>query len=208
MDELEKVFIQQAIEQRNIVFDHEWRRQLMERKYILDSQFIFTPDNIKKIEIVNNWLKEVEHKTLNFSKSLSIECLQNRKIDDSAFLTDYELEYELHLWADNKYREIEELIGNPFFSCRMTLPNYKTERDEKLKQNPYNPDAEHWVLNVNHNAFAHAENHPLRDQSHCWTLHELYDHTYLSWQDIIETESIWFEIDLKLQHMTFSPISK
>jgi hypothetical protein len=39
-------------------------------------------------------------------------------------------------------------------------------------------------------------------QRHCALLHDLYDHTYLSFQDIIDIEEVWIEVFVRVQNFT------
>jgi hypothetical protein len=60
----------------------------------------------------------------------------------------------------------------------------------------------------NHNAYQHDE-HPLKNQHHCYLFHHIYDHTYLAWEDIIRIEQIWIDVILSVQNNTMvNPDSK
>ncbi len=50
--------------------------------------------------------------------------------------------------------------------------------------------------------FQRIANHPLKNQHHSYLLHHLYDHTFLAWQDIVDIEEIWIEIELTIQNFT------
>lgn len=46
----------------------------------------------------------------------------------------------------------------------------------------------------------------LKGQFHCYTLHYLYDHTILSWSDILKIDMVWIEIVVR--HQFFSELKK
>lgn len=114
----------------------------------------------------------------------------------NTFINDYEISFNVELFADNKFQHIEEMIGNPFYQFKPFMGFFK-----KQKSNNNTSEAE-WLLNENLNMFQRIANHPLKNQHHSYLLHHLYDHTFLAWQDIVDIEEIWIEIELTIQNFT------
>ena len=52
----------------------------------------------------------------------------------------------------------------------------------------------------NHNEFEYRENHPLKNDKHCWLFHCLYDHEHLSWEEIAGIEHFWIDIIPRYQY--------
>jgi hypothetical protein len=53
--------------------------------------------------------------------------------------------------------------------------------------------------------FQGSDNHPMKDEHHCWLFHDLYDHDYpdsprLPWKDIMHIGTIWVDIEIMHQH--------
>ena len=40
------------------------------------------------------------------------------------------------------------------------------------------------------------------EQHHCYLFHQLYDHTHLAWQDIIEIDEVWMEVNVDFQNVS------
>lgn len=67
--------------------------------------------------------------------------------------------------------------------------------DESLRNLSIPDKRVHFVNDgINHNEFYHWENHPMRGEIHCWLYHCLYDHVYLTWEQIASIETFWVDI--------------
>lgn len=211
MDKYEKVLIEQALADNHPEIGDGLWHVLNDRRSALNSQFEFTNENVEKLDAINKWLCDIETKTLDHAKRVVAFLKQQHKAECN-FLTDFELDYRLELWSPQKYAQCEPLEGNPFFTLHALLPNFK--RYTNSENSPFdwemddNPDSLDWLRNDNHNEFAFNSEHPLRFQNHCWLFHELYDHTFLAWQDIMDIEEIWMEVLSRQQHISTSPLTK
>jgi hypothetical protein len=173
---------------------------LSNRKHSQNKHFDFNNAYIDKIDEINKLLDHKLKEAYSQAERLEQYLLDEIKRENS-FISDYEIEFKLDLFAEHKYSQIEDLQGNPFFEFKPSLRFWKFGHSKatEIKQH------KDWLLNTNHNEFQHVE-HPLKSQFHCWILHELYDHTYLSWQDIIDVEEVWFEVLVIIQN--FSEIKR
>lgn len=79
--------------------------------------------------------------------------------------------------------------------------------EEGLKQ--CSIDDNNWGLNdgENHNEFQFRENHPMFGEQHCWLFHCLYDHYYLTWEEIASIQNFWIDIKPRYQYRCDMPDS-
>jgi hypothetical protein len=195
MDSYNKIFLEQArIGYNNFARQYREKEKfniLYKRKNSLNRQFFSDFTNIARVDEINNYLKQKERAAYDQAEQLEQYMLLEMKKDYS-FISDYEIEFRVSLFAENKYNNVQELQGDSFFQYEPTLGFIKfDENNPQLKD-----DKKDWLFNVNHNE--HTDT--FEGQHHCWLLHELYHHTYLSWQDIIDIEEVWFEVILKVQN--------
>lgn len=186
-------FITQAIEQESsyIKFGSELYQLLKKRERYYDKQFRFTAGNLKKIERINKLLSENYKKAYAQAQKTEEFLLKQMKVKNS-FVSDYEIEFQLSLWAEKKYSSIEELQGNSFFTYNPPLHFIKKETSNEV--NAY----KHFIFEENHN----TNPDKYKNQWHCYLFHDLYDHTWLSWQDLVDIEELWIEVIVRIQHFT------
>jgi hypothetical protein len=151
--------------------------------------FKFTPRNIAKIKKLNQILDQKTRLAYSLAKQQEDNLLELMKIPGS-FVSDYEIEFNLALFSKNKPEGLEE----PFFEDKDVFSFYKKDGFSNIEQ-------EDWLLNENHNEFQFG-NSSLSKQTHCWLLHHLYDHTQLTWHDILGTDVIWLEVIVRIQNFT------
>lgn len=160
------------------------------------NSFIFNQFHIKRIESINQLLGNKFKKAYDLAEKMEQEILTIIG-QTGSFISDYEIEFRLSLFEEKKYAHVEELQGNPFFEYEPSYWFRKKGGSDNEDINEY----KNWLFNENHNEFQHQLNHPLKDQYHCILLHDLYDHTYLSWQDIVDIEEVWFEVMVLFQNI-------
>lgn len=183
MDKYEKAFISRAISGTTGNSDSKsdiW----VERQRIMNRQFAFTQSQIKRIETVNEYLAKKE--TVAFQHATHFYELYLNKIKDSEEL-DFEIEYKVSLFSEEKYGHIEEMQGNSFFDTKTNISPCLDDSDDKFN---------HWFFNENHNLH-HID--AIKHQNHCMLMHELTEHFHLAWQDIIDIEEVWYEVQITIQ---------
>ncbi len=104
----------------------------------------------------------------------------------------------MHFFAEKKYSDKEDLQENPFFQFN---PSFGYRKLNFEFNDDANREYKDWLFNENHNEYENGQT-KFGKQNHCILLHELYDHTILSWQDIVDIEDIWFEINIKVQNFS------
>lgn len=166
------------------------REALDNRQEELNNKFVFTKQNVAQLASLNDMLMFNEKKILKQAKAF-------RDLPLLKTFSDYNLDLHIALFTDNKY-----YCDDPIFSDDILFP---FNQDENIDMDEDVFYGENW------NEFSNGrggENHPLRLQHHCWTFHQLYDHTYLAWQDLIEVRDVWMELKIDLQNMFEVPVNK
>jgi len=172
------------------------KRLLYERKYQQNDQFFSIPSNIPKIEVFNSWLQTKMIDAYAKAEHLELSVLQDIQNSDP-FISDYEIDYNLELYSPQKYANCSTLKENAFFESTSCICYRKIDSSNPKEREEH----KNWLLFENHNEYQSDENdNPINQQHHCYLLHDLYHHTYLSWQDIVETEIIWLEVALTIQN--------
>ena len=155
------------------------RKYLQKELEDKEDSFQKTPENIAKLEKLNDHLRVIENETNAEAKKIK-EALQARLREQKDFLTDYELEIDL------------------VFYLREDDPEYSEDEDGILV-----------ILDChNYIGFENAdENYDHNDVirflpfKHCTLFHALYDHITpdLYWRDLLRIGSVWVEIKVEYQ---------
>ena len=167
---------------------------LSDRRRLQNSHFDFNDFNMARIETVNKLL-DVQFREAYSQAERSEQQIQYEIENKSTFITDYEIDFKLELYSPKKYAGNVDLEENPFFEFEPSIGFRKLENNSIEEIQNY----KEWLFNENHNEFEHTE-HPLKSQKHSWLLHDLYDHTYLSWLDIVDIEIVWIDVIVRIQN--------
>jgi len=113
-----------------------------------------------------------------------LNALERRVIDSDNYLEDYEIDCYVTFF-----------IGKDD-------PDYGEDEDNVLVQLWENLKGENWVRELsdgnNHNEFEGWSHHPMKDETHCWLYHALYDHTEHGWRNILRIGTI--QVDLEVDY--------
>lgn len=137
---------------------------------------------------LNNRLSEIEKQLKK--EALEIIATMNKRLEDQTdWINDYEIECAVEFYLnenDPAYSEDDDNILAEF-----------TEGINLLRY------ADHSLLasedNWNDLSLPDLDN-PDRNEHHCWFYHQLYDHTEITWEDMLRIGDIWVDIQLTLQH--------
>lgn len=165
--------------------------QLTARQKYFNKQFRFSKKNIFKIKQVNDLLSQKSKAAYAQAEGLERYLLQQMQ-EPGSFISDYEIEFCVSLWSPRKYVHIEELESNPFFEYKPFIFNFRKRNDNLKKIEEH----KHWMFEENHYDYPVE----LESFSHSCLLHDLYDHTWLSWQDIADIEEVRVEIVVRVQN--------
>jgi hypothetical protein len=199
MNKYDKLFLEQAmLGYKNFSWKYGGKAKhddLFRRKHQLNKKFVFSEANIKRLSEINSLLAEKEVTVYQQSEKLENYVL-NLKQNQDPFVTDYEIEFNISFFAEKKYAHIPDLEGNPFFDYDPLLFS-KTEGKSESEIIQH----KEWIFNVDHTEYI-REGHPLYSFRHCWLFHDLIDHTILSYQDIVDIEDMWIDVNLIVQNAT------
>ena len=201
MKKYDKLFLKQArLGYSNLLHRYHDKSPdfvLRERKHLMNRDFIFTEEAIKQLSDLNSLLAEKGEAAYEHAEMLEREIVSLMKKPDP-FIMDYEIEFEISFFAEKKYSHIPDLEGNPFFECKPIMYHKLIDR-EMRGESENNKD---WLFKTDHRE-TFREGHPLSCFSHCYLFHDLIDHTILSYQDLLDIEDIWIDVELTIQnHIT------
>jgi len=137
---------------------------------------------------LNNRLSEIEKQLKK--ETLEIITMMNKRLEDDAdWINDYEIECTVEFYLnedDPAYSDDEDNILAEF-----------TEGISLLRY------ADHSLLasseNWNDLSLPDLDN-PEQREHHGWFYHQLYDHTKITWDDMLRIGDIWVDINITLQH--------
>jgi len=135
---------------------------------------------LSRLKEINTELTAIEKNIMNTAIRLDTNLQQELSMNLEEMI-DYELEATIGCYVgDNLLCTLRELLK------RCSIKN---------KHNL-------WGLadGNNHNEFEHRENHPMKDDQHCWLFHCLYDHENMSWEEIASIQNIWIDIKPRYQY--------
>ena len=155
------------------------RKYLQKELEDKEDSFQKTPENIAKLEKLNDHLRVIEHEADAEAKKIK-QALQARLREQKDFLTDYELEIDLVFYLredDPEYSEDEDSILVTLDCCDHIGFG---DADE----------------NCDHNTVG-----GFLPFEHCTLFHALYDHITpeLHWSDLLRIGSVWVEIKVEYQ---------
>jgi len=137
---------------------------------------------------LNNRLSEIEKQLKK--ETLEIITMMNKRLEDGAdWINDYEIECTVEFYLnedDPSYSDDDDNILAEF-----------TEGISLLRY------ADHSLLASDENwndCSIHDLDNPDQREHHGWFYHQLYDHTKISWEDMLRIGDIWVDINITLQH--------
>ncbi len=137
---------------------------------------------------LNNRLSEIEKQLKK--ETLEIITMMNKRLEDEAdWINDYEIEctVEFYLNEDDPAYSDEEDNILAEFTEGISLLRYA---DHSLLAS-----SENW----NDMSLPDLDN-PDQNEHHDWFYHQLYDHTKITWEDMLRIGDIWVDINITLQH--------
>ena len=143
----------------------------------------FSEEQVNQITHLNNLLKKEEERVLPFSKQLQTtldEMIEQKQIDD------YNFHSVLAVFSDNadcnKRNNVEE--GDPIYKDYLCI--FREETGDCFFTDDWNE--------------LYAE-HPLRHIPFCYSMHCIYSHSELTWEDILLIDDVWIDIKVDYQFM-------
>jgi len=198
MNKSEKLFLKQARLGYSNLLHKYYRRSpneiLSNRKQLQNEKFVFSDVNIKRLGDINSLLSQrgkVAYENAEKLESQVLELMRN----PLSFISDYEIEFLVAFFAEQKYSHIPDLQGNPFFEWKPMRFVKCTEIEQRIEREKDKA----WLFKEDHRETISAFQ-PLSGFCHCYLFHDLIYHTILSYQDIVDIEDVWIEVILTVQN--------
>lgn len=145
-----------------------------------------TIEELSKLSELNQHLTQLEQE-IEKEVSLALSFALQRKNDPESLISDVgsDIFVEFYLSEDDPAYDEECLYDNILMI---------------LSASRVDPEKADWGLDDgnNHNEFEHWTHHPMFGDTHCWTFHGLYDHTDLTFWEILRIGRVSFSIDLQM----------
>jgi len=171
-------------------------QDLFDRRRRLNEIFNFSGDTLDRLENINDQFSKRSEEAYSLAERYESGAITEIK-NNNPVVSDYEISFKVSLFSERKYSHIEELQGNPFFECEPFCFR-KTENSSPEDREQHKI----WLFKTNHTENL-SDGQPVSNFQHCYLFHHLTDHTFLSYQDIIDIEEFWIEVVLNLQNFTF-----
>jgi len=156
----------------------------------MQKDFEFTEELINRVMRLNDLLRTEEQRVRTFAMK-TIWSLKEFK--SLGTIDDYNFDTTIMVFSDNEEcnnrNNVEE--GNPIYKDYFTI--FREETDECFFTDDWNElDAEH----------------PLRHIPFCYALHCIYSHSDLTWEDIVQIDTVWIDVKVDFQFMIDYPQKK
>ena len=98
---------------------HHYRKLLRDRQIRLNKEFPFTPQQASRIEQINSRLDQKYRAAIKQAQTL---CdFAQKQVETDPFVSDYEIDFSIDIYASNKYSHIPEMEGIPIYSGHPTM---------------------------------------------------------------------------------------
>jgi hypothetical protein len=149
----------------------------------MQKTFEFTEEHIEKIKHLNELLRKEEQRVRAFSMK-TLNSL--REFKSLGTIDDYNFDTMLMVFSDNeecnKRNNVEE--GDPIYKDYLCI--FREETGDCFFTDDWNElDSEH----------------PLRHIPFCYSIHCIYSHSHLTWEDILLIDDVWIDIKVDYQFM-------
>lgn len=168
---------------------------------LLDSNLLHRRDISKEqkqnLYKLNCTLKDLEEKIRNEAFLLN-DAAFKRTIDSDDWVDDYEIKCGITFLLSENDPYFDESSDN-ILAVLWEAP---------AKPIPENSNSlNNWRIadGKNHNEALLELKDPLKDESHCWLYHCLYDHCNIGWINILRIGKIW--IDVSVEYQMVKPIN-
>lgn len=175
---------------------------LLERKYKINKTFEWTPENKEKFLCLNQKLIECWEK-LHIEALQVFKTLQSRAGKPDGFLHDFEIELKIRSFiyvadTNGEFDEaidcIEEVLIDSLYEFDYHVENHQTYyHNESNSYSIYLDKKQNWNTDPK---FEGKFNEYFISQA----IHDLYDHTHLSFPDILKINRLWGEVRIIHQH--------
>ena len=153
-----------------------------------NSEFEFTPENIAKLQELNDKIRLEEIRMKNFL--LKNERLFNKWIKNN-LIDDYNMfDTRLSLWSYNEEfnKKHRTELGDPFFASTSAISIAHDNQE---------------FFDTNWNEFSwDPSDHPLNSMYVCYTMHCIIFHSGVCLEDLLKVDDVWMEFNVDFQFWT------
>lgn len=169
-----------AILKKDLKLYKEEKKWIKERNSFVKKNFEFNETSITKLQELNKKLRLEEQRIFPFYRKL---IQDNKKLVQDKIIDDFNLAVVISTFSNKHYRDLDpELEGNSIIETDCHF--MRLQEGEVYFE-------EDWVDYSVPDCF--------RNFKHCYSFHHLYDHTDLTWYDLMIIEDIWFDIKIDYQ---------
>ena len=147
----------------------------------METTFEFTEERIERVRLLNELLRKEEQRVRTFSlKTLGTL----RELESVGMIDDHNFDTVLEAYSENeecnKRNKLEE--GEPIYKDYLCI--FREETDDCFFTDDWNE--------------LYAE-HPLRHLPFCYSMHCIYSHSELTWEDILQIDTVWMDVKVDYQ---------
>lgn len=157
----------------------------------LNKDFDFSDDSVFKIRDLNSKLKNEEVRISKYVENLN-KILAN----------------------DVNEKQIDDFIINASF-CVFSKNANCNKRHNTEQGEPFWKDKSYTLFDENTDVAFYNDNwnelakeHPLSNEFFCYTMHCLLFHSPLTWQDIVDIDDVWIDLNIRYQFVLDKSILK
>ena len=148
--------------------------------------YVFTEEQIERIEQINNLLIKEQKWLLNFTRktrALLRDYINLKKIND------YEFYYVLKVFSNNSDCNQRNKVdqGKPIYTMRRNLSSKETDSFFLTDD---------WSGN-----YLASQSHAFSKFHFCYSMHCIVFHSGLSWEDILQIDTVWVDMKVDFQFM-------
>ena len=108
----------------------------------------------------------------------------------------------------SKHEQLQREVENEEihdYEIGLQIDFYTAKSDEPLTQYFHHMSAHtKYELQIgdgkNHNDFYYSKDHEMSGENHCWLYHSLYDHLHLEMSQMLQIQSVWWDINVSYQY--------
>ena len=147
----------------------------------METTFEFTEERIERVRLLNELLRKEEQRVRTFSlKTLGTL----RELESVGMIDDHNFDTVLEAYSENeecnKRNKLEE--GEPIYKDNLGI--FREETDECFFTDDWNEL---------------PTEHPLRHIPFCYSMHCIYSHSDLTWEDILQIDTVWIDVKVDYQ---------
>jgi len=173
---------------------------LQVRQHKLNEEFVFTPEHIEKILWIDQEIKKCVH-TLQKEGEKMVKELDLLTKKKNSFFNDYEIlaviDPKILIWKEESQSLCEPDEEDGIIDV---IDNYHHETNFRLEFNPHHAEHSCYFSDFNWNILIGAKNNEFANYHIGYGIHELYDHSLWSLQEIVKINAIWCDLKVEYQH--------